>query len=183
MGLPKGLVRVDGRPWLEHQLNATERLGLGPTIVVLGYEHARYIAEMESLAARAVIAVNGTPERGSFASLQVGLAHVVGNAPTFVLPIDVPSPTRTVWITLMAALDSRLDAVAPVHEGRGGHPVLLSPSFVKKLLETDRDARLDFELRRADVARVLVEDAYVRLNLNSPADWEAFAAHRGSAQR
>lgn len=177
MGTPKGLLRIDGRRWIEHQLDVTEQVTSGRTIVVLGFEHERYKAEVEGLAVRATVVTNFAPERGSFSSLQLGLAVVAANEPAFVLPIDVPAPTWPVWASLRAALHPQLDATVPEYEGQGGHPVLLSAQFVRGLSLLAADARLDFELRRAAVARVLVEDANVQRNLNSPEDWAEFAAH------
>jgi len=179
MGVPKGLVRIDGRAWIEHQLDATERIGPGRTVVVLGFEHARYAEQVESLPARAVVARNEAPERGPFSSLQVGLAHVAPDDPTFVLPIDVPAPAPEVWASLLAALTSGVDAAVPVHRGRGGHPVLLSPRLARGLRRLGAETRLDFELRRVAVARVPVEDARVRRNLNTPEDWLDLAASSG----
>jgi CTP:molybdopterin cytidylyltransferase MocA len=66
------------------------------------------------------------------------------------------------------------DAAVPLFEARGGHPVLLAPSFIARLLSKDPDlpgARLDHELAAARVVRVPVSDRRVRLNLNAPEDW------------
>jgi CTP:molybdopterin cytidylyltransferase MocA len=180
MGVPKGLVRTGARLWIEHQLDVTNRVGAGKTILVLGAEHERYTAEIADLEARAFVAINPAPERGPFASLQCGLAHVAGDEPTFVLPIDVPAPAEHVWASLRAALDPAIDATVPVHEGRGGHPVLLSPGLVHRLLRLDTETRLDFELRSCAVVRVPVDDARVRCNLNTVEDWDDFARRSGT---
>jgi choline kinase len=41
LGLPKCLVEVGGRPLLNHQLDALERVGIHRVTMVLGYEHRR----------------------------------------------------------------------------------------------------------------------------------------------
>lgn len=171
MGVPKGLVQVDGRPWIEHQLCAAERVASSRAVVVLGFEHARYVREVRNLATRAVVTVNPAPERGPFTSLQCGLAHVAADVPVFVLPVDVPAPGERTWASLYAALGSGVDATLPVHEGHGGHPVLLSPAFVRVLLGLGGRTRLDFELQKRVVVRVPVEDPRVLCNLNRPEDW------------
>jgi CTP:molybdopterin cytidylyltransferase MocA len=71
------------------------------------------------------------------------------------------------------------DAAVPIHEGLGGHPVLLSPALVTHVLGLPADSRLDHVLREWDgsrITRVPVLDRRVRLNLNAPEDWGKLAA-------
>jgi CTP:molybdopterin cytidylyltransferase MocA len=190
MGEPKGLVDFDGRPWLEHQLDALEGLARVRAIVVLGADREKYLRALPDLGARATIAVNPAPERGPFSSLLEGLSaldRVRSPPPTtpavtarresvFVLPVDVPVASAPVWIALTEALRGQPAAAAavPCVGGRGGHPVLLAPRFVAELraMSPLREARLDQELRQREVARVVVDDARVGLNLNTRQDWE-----------
>ncbi len=177
MGEPKGLVRVEGRPWLEHQLAAVSPRRV---VVVLGEHREQYEAAMPDLARRATLVTNPAPERGPFSSLQVGLAAVPPDEAVFVLPVDVPAASAPVWAALEAGLGAGAGAEAaqPVFEGRGGHPVLLGPGFAALLRALPPTARLDEQLRKlaslaglARVARVPVSDGRVRLNLNAPEDW------------
>ena len=186
LGEPKGLFVVDGRPWLLHQLDAIARVGVvRGVIVVLGFEADRYRTALPDLARRAQAVTNPDPDRGPFSSLQCGLAALApARRPAFVLPVDVPAASPEVWDALSAALrpygaapndEPGTDAAVPVHEGRGGHPVLLSSAFAAALLERPPTSRLDHELGRGHghvaVARVPVGDPRVGLNLNEPRDW------------
>jgi len=177
MGEPKGLVVFAGRPWIEAQLAA---LGGRRAVVVLGHDRRRYLEAIPDLPARAEVVVNPDPDRGPFSSLQVGLAAVGASPPAaaFVLPVDVPAASAAVWDALEEALGPGLDAVIPVFEGRGGHPVLLAPPFIAHLCRRDPaspDARLDVELRSAKARMVPTGDPRVRLNLNAPEDWGKLA--------
>ena len=173
LGEPKGLFAVEGKPWLLHQLDAIARTGLaGRVVVVLGFDAERYLAAIPDLAARASIVTNPDPDRGPFSSLQCGLAAVAASAsPVFVLPVDVPAPSPDVWHALAAALAPATPAAKPIHDGRGGHPVLFTADFARGLLACPPASRLDHELSRAHVARVPVDDPRVGLNLNEPRDW------------
>lgn len=178
MGEPKGLWAVGGKPWLEHQLDAIEALGV-EAVLVLGFDRQRYLEALPGLEDRATVVVNPTPEHGPFSSLQSGLR--MSGAPAFVLPVDVPVPVADVWRALHEALTERADAAIPVHDGGGGHPVLLSAAIVKHVLGLRSDGRLDHVLRQwewewARIARVPVLDRRVRLNLNAPEDWGKLAA-------
>jgi len=186
MGEPKGLVQVDGRAWLDHQLDALQGRRV---IVVLGEDRERYEVAIPSLPRRVEVAVNERPERGPFSSLQVGLARVTPGRPAFVLPIDVPAASSAVWAELEASLLPTRFAAVPTWgpDARGGHPVLLSSRLVATLLTRDPESsRLDRELAAAaldpgldpagGVARVPVGDPRVRLNLNAPEDWVKLTA-------
>jgi CTP:molybdopterin cytidylyltransferase MocA len=186
MGEPKGLVEVDGVPWLERQIEALRACGVAYAIVVLGHARDRYVARLPWLEHPDVVApwrdfrldvvVNPAPERGPFSSLVTGCMRRRGAA-AFVLPVDVPCADRAVWTSLGAALVAGVDACVPVHGGRGGHPVLGSAHFLDSLEAVPTDApaaRLDEQLRSAgSVVRVEVADARIGLNLNTPSDWDS----------
>lgn len=187
MGEPKGLVLVEGRPWIAHQLDALQGRPPRRVILVLGHDRARYLEAVLGLGRRVDLVTNPDPDRGPFSSLQVGLSAVDAEQSTFVLPVDVPVPSQAVWDALEVALGGRetatgaalgpgsVEAAIPVHDGRGGHPVLLGPAFIARLVERDpARSRLDEELRALPppkLARVPVEDPRIRLNLNAPGDW------------
>ena len=177
MGMPKGLVMVRGRPWIEHQLDAAAKVGIARTMVVLGADNDRYRTDVPGLILRTGLAVNGAPERGPFSSLQVGLMalrEASSDAPVYVLPIDVPAAGSDVWRragTRAAAGCGR--GRTRSRRARAAIEFLLAPAFVARLLALPAEARLDGELKLASerVARVAVGDPSVRWNLNTPADW------------
>jgi CTP:molybdopterin cytidylyltransferase MocA len=185
LGIPKGLVEVKGQLWLELQLEAARVAGVSRAIVVLNREsEPLYLASVPSLRRGTHVVINEDPDRGSFSSLLCGLGVVSAAAPAFVLPVDVPAAKAEVWSDLAAALRPGVDAAVPLLEGegpgRGGHPVLLGASFIAHLrslpAEAARTARLDHLLegrrRLQSVTQVTVRDESVRLNLNTPSDWE-----------
>jgi nicotine blue oxidoreductase len=186
VGMPKGLVTVGGKPWLALQLTALATCGVRDVAVVLGHdveEHQNAMALLGATGLRVRTVLNARPELGPFSSLQAGLAMLPPGSAAYILPVDVPCPRPEVWGALAEALarcagDPKLanecDAAVPVHGGRGGHPVLCSDRFLARLRglsPADPDARLDAQLRAAAVARVPVDDARVRIDLNTPEDW------------
>jgi molybdenum cofactor cytidylyltransferase len=196
LGSPKGLVPVDGRPWLECQIERLGECGAKSVFVVLGHDWDAYVAALPWIAravevgwfpisgVRVAIARNEAPERGPFSSLQRGALEVLAQntaCNAFVLPVDVPCPGRPVWSALGAALGPGVDAAIPSHAGRGGHPVLLSSRVLAHLaaLAWDApDARLDAQLRTLDDsarARIEVDDVRVTMNLNTKEDWASIA--------
>src|SRR5579883_3265337 len=99
MPVPKGLVEVRGRPWLEHQLDALRDAGVLRVVVVLGFAREAYERALPHMRERAAVAINEAPERGPFSSLQCGISELAGDA-AYVLPVDVPCAGASVWRAL-----------------------------------------------------------------------------------
>ena len=173
-GAPKALMPISGEPWLSKQVKAFRAAGGDQVVVVLGFAAAEIRAALPRFAPAVTFVVNEAPERGQFSSLQVGLAALRSSA-VFCLPIDVPAPLSPVWQVLANALKGGVKAVMPTHQGRGGHPVLLSAALAAELNALSPLARLDEALQALEptqLLRVEVEDSRVTMNLNSPEAWE-----------
>jgi len=185
MGQPKGTLDYHGRPWLVEQLRRVSQAGVNQVVLVAAsaanvYRQALAAAEMpESL--EVIEALNPRPQEGIFSSLLCGLrTGSMDGRSAFVLPIDVPCPARSAFVQLTSALAPGVRAALPTFQRRGGHPVLLSPEFIAKLILIPRnlEARLDIQLHKlgpSEVKRVEVVDASVTMNLNTPEEWRLFA--------
>lgn len=177
IGSPKGLIPYRGKLWLESQLETLNTLGLAGSIVVLGYQAEEYFKAISALKNSAV--VNQHPEDGPFSSLQAGAEVALRSEikGAFVLPQDVPCASAEVFLALAHSMKTGVDAVIPRLHQRGGHPVLLSSSFLRKLLKLSRQSRLDEELRKFSGPSVIhceVQDSKIQMNLNTAEDFEKF---------
>lgn len=179
-GMPKGLIEVQGRPWIERQIEDLKRAGITKIVVVLGHNREAYERALKGQPV--VTAVNPDPDRGAFSSLQCGIMALGDDSTAgevaWVLPVDVPCPSRAVWQSLEDEASLRgADAALPTHHGKGGHPVRLSKGFARALLSvspTEPDARLDHQIHRLPhdkVSRVEVSDSKVLANLNTIDDF------------
>jgi molybdenum cofactor cytidylyltransferase len=198
MGRPKALLQLDtpqgARCLLADQVERLRRAGCGRIACVLGAQ-AESIEEArawewdaaESPAAQIVIARNPQWPLGAFSSLQCGLRVLRANGHArwrgaIVLPVDVPGVSHEVFERLMEAAGASPapDAVVPVHDGRGGHPVWLAPATLDRIAREPLESRLDHLLRGLRVARIEVADARVVLNVNTPEDWQRFVREQAS---
>jgi CTP:molybdopterin cytidylyltransferase MocA len=189
MGYPKGLVEHQGRTWLETQLDRLAACGLHEASVVLGFHAELYMQRIpwlrDALAPEGTLleknirvrtVINPHPELGPFSSIQTGANAELSRTSSealWILPVDVPCPDVDVWKRLN---DSCALISVPVFQGRGGHPVRLSRSFMQKLADLpaqDPSARLDHQIRAAGplVDRVEVQDPGVLSNFNTPGDF------------
>jgi len=193
MGSPKGLIDYFGRPWLLEQCARFRAAGGEQVILVLGYHQEAYFQEIPWLKdsvdqttrrhdLEITTLLNVHPEGGQFTSLLCAITSAyISSAPgAWVLPVDVPGPDRMVYDALRAALHGPVAVVVPRYLSRGGHPVLLSASFIQTLAAIPPDApkaRLDVQIHRlvpAARAYVPVEDGQVGLNLNTPLDLKGY---------
>jgi CTP:molybdopterin cytidylyltransferase MocA len=102
------------------------------------------------------------PESEPLSSLQA-LLKATPRARSFVLHVDMPVFDLRVWRALAAAPG---DAV-PVHEGRRGHPVLLSSETLDEVARLDpATGRLDRFLRGRKMTEVAVATDVILANLN-----------------
>jgi len=194
MGSAKGLLCYQGRFWLLEQLRQFAEAGGRRVVIVLGFQSLQYIeaipwlgkAVKKTVSYRGLdvlVCINPVPEKGPFSSLQFGARRLFSSdfpGGVFVLPIDVPAPERMVWKALAAALAPSTVVCLPRCQDRGGHPVLLSATFLDQILAESpdsADARLDRRIGKLDpesVERVEVDDVRISMNLNTPERWQTF---------
>ncbi len=200
MGQPKGLVSVEGEPWILHQLQSFRDAGGTRAVVVLGYDSEAYFSaipeflkacqqwtELSEVPGLEVgVCENNLPEFGPFSSIQAGILRLGWSAlleprerGVFILPVDCPAASPSTWQRLSETfLGSTIDCCLPeLPGGRGGHPVLISQALANRTVTLDPatpESRLDQvirELRPERLTRVSVEDPRVGMNLNTPEDW------------
>lgn len=162
MGSPKALLEWDGAPWIVH-LIAALRVRCAAVHVVLG-------AHRDSIAAALPpgTTTHWNPDWASHEprdSLRLGLSAMAADQRVLCCPVDCFPPPPDVLDLLLA----QPGQAVPHHEGRDGHPVLLHAGAARLRLvhETLRSVL-------ADAPRVAVGWPLLDLNLNTPADWEAF---------
>lgn len=133
-GGPKLLARLDGRPILQHVLDAAAASGPTMTVVVLGHRADEVEGQMAWRGEHRVH--NPDPRRGLASSVQVGLAALEGADPAgeleavLILLGDQPRVRPAVIHGLIHAADSSdRPIIAPAYSDGGGHnPVLLRRS-------------------------------------------------------
>ncbi|MCI4363643.1 MAG: nucleotidyltransferase family protein [Thermoplasmata archaeon] len=176
-GYPKALLSIWGETALERVTRICRDSGFSPVVVVVG-RHAREIRDSlrSSNSPPDEMVENTEWEAGRTGSVQVGLAAVDPRATVLLWPVDCPLGRPA----SVRALSDRARAEAlglwflPTYEGRGGHPVLLQPAVLPRVLGMRKSAPLRSLLPELgpQVVRVPVPDPGVTVNLNTPAQYE-----------
>ncbi len=166
MGQPKALLRWGGVPLVAGLALRLLDAGLASVTVVVG----AHPAVAEAVPAPAQVAFAARWAEGMRASLRAGLTAC---APGDVLltHVDRPVVAPETLAALLAAPGE--GAVVPTYLGAPGHPVRLPAALRPRLMAPD-----DAPLRTLLTAphHLAVPDPGVVLNLNAPADWQAFLA-------
>ncbi len=167
MGQPKALLEIDGKPLIQHLVERLETQGLEPVIIT----NAEISVDVLLALPERTVVINPNPDAGRTGSLQCGLKQILdtkGGERAFrllVVPVDRPGFSDA---TLQLMMEKECCA-CPAKDGRGGHPLLLMPDDVA----TIRTAEPNVPLRDlCKPERFEVDDLYLHLNLDTPADIE-----------
>lgn len=174
---PKALLLFDRtRTFLEKIVYEYLKFGCNEIVVTLNEQTIQAMDEnlFERIGEVAKIIVNKHPDYGRFYSLQLGCKEVSEYDFCFMQNIDNPFVNQNV-LQLLFNERSRSGYAAPVYEGKGGHPVLLSNPIVKAALE-EKNLETNIKDFIGLFERIECEapDGFVLVNINTPQDYEKF---------
>jgi CTP:molybdopterin cytidylyltransferase MocA len=175
LGQPKARLLIHGVPLALLHVRRAREAGCGRIVVVTRR------ADREWVGREAQVAVSEEAEQAG--SLGVGVSALFGDGVgvgvgdgdgVLVTPVDA-LPARVETISrLVGALGSGVDAVSPVMGARGGHPVIVRASVLRRAYAGAapplRDVLSGLGARRQ---RLEVDDPNVVTNLDTPADVQA----------
>lgn len=174
MGSPKALLPYQGRPFLDHLLEATQHPRISTRRVVLG-PHAEPIAKAVHLRADEIV-INADWEAGQLTSIHAALHSLPAGVDGIVLClVDHPLISAALVHELIGAFyTSHAPIVIPTYLGRRGHPVIFSAKLFEELLAAPLDvgARSVVWAHNSEALELPTNEGGCVLNLNDP---EAFA--------
>ncbi|MEW5844950.1 MAG: NTP transferase domain-containing protein [Bacteroidota bacterium] len=117
------------------------------------------------------IVLNPNPGLGRFYSLYLAL-QVIDAQHVFVTNADNPFAKvdilKQIW-----QHSAQADYVCPAYQGKGGHPILISPRIVSAVkTETNLEANFKDYLNRFSKLYIQVTDELILANINTPEDYE-----------
>jgi molybdenum cofactor cytidylyltransferase len=170
MGSPKALLPYQGRPFLDHLLEATHHPKISVRRVVLG-PHAEPIAKAIHLNADEIV-INPDWESGQLTSIHAALKSLPSGLDGMILClVDHPLISAMLVNELINAFyTSHAPVVLPVYLGRRGHPVIFSSKLFPDLLAAPLEvgARAVVWAHRAEIHEFPTNEEGCVLNLNDP---------------
>jgi molybdenum cofactor cytidylyltransferase len=126
LGSPKQLLDLDGKPVLQHVLEAAAAAACEEIVLVLGHEAERITAAVD-LPRRARIVLNERFAEGQSTSLLAGLEAVDAAAEAALIVLgDQPRVPASAYRAVLSSWDGDADVVRPLYDGVPGHPVLIA---------------------------------------------------------
>ncbi|MEA2433906.1 MAG: molybdenum cofactor cytidylyltransferase [Actinomycetota bacterium] len=127
LGQPKQLLDIDGRPLLQHVVDAAANAAVDEIVVVLGHESDR-IAEALRLPSTARVVVNPDYMRGQSTSLLLGLRSLdpLSDAAVLLLGDQPRLPATAIDAVIDAFLKGGSPIVRAIWDGTPGHPVVVA---------------------------------------------------------
>jgi len=173
LGRDKALIRIGGGTlvgWLSERV--TNR-GVDVTVVA----NKTNIAEISAKIPESNVVENTEPQKGRTGSLKVGISSIDFSKGhdyrLLVVPVDRPGFSDSTLERLIGSEES----CCPMRDGRGGHPLLLSPVDVERVRESPEDSSLR---EIVDPVRFEVIDENLHLNIDTPSDIEELGDRLGA---
>jgi molybdenum cofactor cytidylyltransferase len=183
MGRPKMLLPVGGGTMLAAAVQPHLDAGVDRVVVVVG-DHADEVTAQAGLGCdpRVRMVVNAEWAEGMSSSIRRGLAEA-GDADAVLLALgDEPGLTAERIQRLIRAWRPGVPLVAPVHDGRAGHPVLFDRAVFGELAALTGDVGAREVVRRHWAAAATIE-AEPLADLDTEAEYQAFRRGRLEARR
>lgn len=171
---PKQLLRLSGRPLLQHTLDNVRRSQVDEIVLVLGFAAE---SVMQQIAADGVrVIVNQEFEQGMGTSLRAGIAALGPSAnAAFAVLADQPF-VRPETLSRMIAYhkESCAQITIPLYRGFRGNPVLLDRSVFPEVmgLSGDVGCRAIFGSHAQGIHKLDVDDPGILLDIDSFEDFE-----------
>lgn len=152
------------------------RSTLGEIIIVLGHREAEIRSRLVGAGVQFV--VNDNYKNGMLTSIKTGLAVVSSQSDAAMIAlVDQPMVgTDLINLLIDAHYSSDKGITVPVHEGRHGHPIIISVDYVDAIMQLDdaspEGLRVVIDAHRSDLLEVPVESPTVLDDIDRPADYD-----------
>ena len=167
----KPMMKLGKTTMIQKEIDTLRQAGVTPIVVVTGYQ----AEELERhIAHRGAVCVRNKKYETShmFDSICLGLKRIGKKTDQVLLfPADVPLVSTD---TIVKIKESEAEIAVPVHEGKSGHPVLLSREVIPAILgySGERGLRGAMEACGVEIKRIELEDPGVLMNTNTAEDYE-----------
>jgi molybdenum cofactor cytidylyltransferase len=174
MGRPKPLLPWRGVPLVEYQVASLVEAGAAEVIVVLGHRHELVVLHVKGPGVCHVL--NPDYRQGKTTSIKTGLRHVDSGATgILLLAVDQPRPPGIIATVIAAHIQNDGLITSPRNQGHGGHPLLFSARLrdeLRAITEEKQGIREVVQAHIGEINEVAIDDSIVRLDINSPEEYE-----------
>lgn len=185
MGSAKQLLRLDGRPLLQHVLDNVRASHVKEIILVLGASADVIRGEIETDIERVVL--NEHYRDGIGTSLKAGLSAVNSEAGAALIVLADQPFVRPETLNQLIAEHrrSKAEIVIPLYRGFRGNPVLLDRAVFPEVMALGGDigCRAIFGDHLDGIVKLAVEDVGILLDIDRKSDFEALRSISSRTER
>jgi molybdenum cofactor cytidylyltransferase len=181
MGRCKALLDIGGQSALERICGNLRAAGIEKQIIVAGHHHREIHAAMPL---GEYVYNADYADGGMISSVKVGIAAIKDNCHSMMIAlVDHPFvDVRTIEQIIHASIFHPNKIVRPRYDEKTGHPVLIPSVFADSILSLPGNATLKTWMmqREKEIHVVDVDDAGIRIDLDTPEDYEKAKKRRES---
>ena len=176
MGQLKALLPWQGTSLLKHQVASLRAGGVDRVVVVLGHRSDELKAELAGMEG---VAWQLNPDylQGKTTSIKAGLSTLGPDQldALLILNVDQPRNADVIRSLLKEHLSQGSLITIPTHNGKGGHPIILSLSLLDELREIDEETygiKAVVQRHLDATRRVEMDTPEVLWDLNTPEEYQ-----------
>ena len=176
MGQLKALLPWQGTSLLKHQVASLRAGGVDRVVVVLGHRSDELKAELAGIEG---VAWQLNPDylQGKTTSIKAGLSTLGTEQldALLILNVDQPRNADVIRSLLKEHLSRGSLITIPTHNGKGGHPIILSLSLLDELREIDEETygiKAVVQRHLDATRRVEMDTPEVLWDLNTPEEYQ-----------
>ncbi|MEE9237932.1 MAG: NTP transferase domain-containing protein, partial [Thermodesulfobacteriota bacterium] len=174
MDSPKQLLRIGGKPLLQHILDNVDRSAVDEIILVLGFEADSIRRDLSEN--RACIVVNSSYKDGMSTSIQAGIGALNKKTDAVLIILcDQPLIGHQVIDKIISAYKNNDQKIAvPFYKGFRGNPVLIDKSLFPEMMEISGDigCRAIFGLHPDSILKVPMDDLSILVDIDTQQEFE-----------
>ena len=182
MGSSKPLLAWRCSTLIEYQVRTLLDAGVAEVVAVLGHDRQPLEGRVQRAGGR--FAVNAEYRQGKTTSIKAGLRAIDAAADAvLLLAVDQPRTREIIARVIRSHVENDALITSPRYEGHGGHPLIFSAALkaeLEAITEEKQGIREVFQAHRHEVVEVPIDDPMVRLDLNSPEDYEVARRRYGA---
>lgn len=165
----------DHLTFVEKIVKTYQDVGMEQIILVISPSSLHTDSEiiLNSFSEEITIIYNYYPERGRMYSLILGLSQLTANDSCFIQNIDNPFVESRLLLKMQPVL-KEASFVSPTFNGKGGHPVLLSPSICKFIVNMQDEAGTLKDILSKFKRISIPYNESVLVNINTPMDYKNY---------
>lgn len=180
MGIPKSLLRIDGRTFVKSIYEKLIVAGCEPVRIVAGKHYDQILGAHPEFAH--IILKNKSPDLGQLHSLRIGLESIREKVHAVLLClVDHPFVADSTYEKVLHAFrQSDNEIIIPCYNGRRGHPVIFRENVFEGLMSIPLDEGAKPVVRNPNNRILLVEvdDPGILADVDTKEDFKRYANAR-----